>query len=172
MPYFGNMTSNAELEPNTREGGRELARAMGAVYQAVGELEERETARAREILSGAEVAANASLQAFRNAFETSRRQPLELSAGMIAEVASLGEALAWLERRGIPLDAVTDSDLLQVTIDGIFGFREALRRFHGDEPRPSFAAVNALVRAAIDVQLLALGVTALHEMSARAARPG
>jgi hypothetical protein len=169
MPYFANMSGDKDMESITRRGGRDLAWAMAATYRAVGDLEQSEAGPAAENLLTARRAAGASLEAFREAVEKSGRRPLNLSNGTVAEMASIGEVLAWLERRGAALDRVTDRDLLELAADGLYAFGATLERFQVADRRPSFAAVNALVRAAVDLQLLALGITAMFEMAQRSA---
>ena len=168
MAFFSNKRSDEELEAITRVGGEALAQGMASTYGMIGLLERGEIGLAIEARTAAIEAILLGIGTFGSAIENSHSRPLTLAVEEVGDIASVEEVLAWLERRGIPLDNVTDSELLRIVVDGLHNYRDSLGRFELGHRQPSFESANALVRAAIDLQLLALGITAMFELSARA----
>lgn len=169
MPYFSNKPDDETVAQSTRAGGEQLANALARLYEMIGHFEQDRTDRGRESLEAARKKLDLAVNHFSEATRSARRLPVHLDAGTLAEATWLEEPFAWLDRRGIAPDTITDHELFRTTVDSLALLAQALSRFAETSGPPGFQAVNAIVRAAIDVQLLVLGVTAMFEISRRSA---
>ena len=167
MPYFSNKIDDKRVEEITRAGGEELATALANFYEMIAHLEQERLDHAKGGLEFLNKSLEQSLGHFSNAAQRAEGGRIDLRAATAAEVTWLQEPLAWMERRGIPPGSLTDIELFRITLDALTGFREGLRRLELTDRPPNFESVNTLVRTAIDLQLLTLGVTAMFELSRR-----
>lgn len=165
MPFFANKIDDENVDKMAREGGSQLAQTLAHLYEMVGFLEHDDSESGKERLNEARKMLQGSTKHFTSITLEIEASPVYLERVTPLGSAWLAEPIAWLERRGIDLEKVTDQDLFSIMVDGLLLLESAFDHLEKTSWPPNFSAMNAFLRTVINVQYLALGVTAFFEFS-------